>query len=436
MKTNKLPAVGTGKQAAAALPTQDVTIKQRPVTAAGGLGGIQKSVSRLPTRQNQDASYFFGLLKSKEKDIINEIETLNQKVQNLGNESLAQGNIEVVYQALLKDVRELEGTLADYSVANEKLRQGFDAEEMEIRHVELRMQNEKLSHDLDDIFVTKQQCEKNVQQVEEGIKAMHESIKRRLEGTTDPEVFNDYEKHMVQIQYLQSEEKRIELQLEQMKNNFSRLEALQSNSEGYEHLKLYQLEEKNIEKLKVDLIQIDEDLHIAQLKPEEAKAYLLEKVKSTQARVKDLTKEETDITDEIQKLKVVQGQFQDERKSSASNRVHVGENIHYGKGEGEVDESNNISEETIADLARDRKQKQDQIIALLEDLSKNIKTRDTSKPTEQGLKNLSTDVDFRAKHLVNSQQTMKHLLEQKEKRLREVSYCFPFIERFTRFALL
>lgn len=411
-----------GKQAVN-LPTQDVMIKQRPVTAAGGLGSIQKSSNnRLMTRQNQDASYFFGLLRSKEKEIINEIEILKKKVHHFETESLEQGGVEAMYQSLLKDVRELEGTLADHNVANEKLRQGFDPEEIEMSHVELKMQNDKLSHDLDDIFVTKRQCEKDIRQVEKDIEATHESIKLRLKDTSDPDIYNDYKKHMMQIQDLQSQKKKIELQIEQMKSNFSQLEAAQSSSEGYERYKLHQVEEKKIEKLKVNIIQIDEDLRIAQLKPEEAHAYLLKKVKSTQAKVKGLMKDETEVTDEIKNLEAIQEHFQSlvEKSNSSTLNQPIGIENKTQYDEGRVDESIDTLKKTITEIVTDTRKKQDQILALLEDLSKSIQTRDASKPTEQGLRELSIDVNFRSKHLANSQHTMKRLLEEKEKRLREL----------------
>ncbi len=393
----------TGKHAVS-LPSEEVKLAQRPVTAAGGLGGLKKhndANSFHQKRQIQDASYFLSLLQTKEKAITSEIKKMNDELQRLQVQNGKQ-SMEAIHQDLLKEVRELEGLLADHNVAHDKMRRGCDPEELESRQIELQMNNDRLASDLDEIFVSKQQCERNIATTEQDIERLHKSVKNRFQNT-DPAIYSEYQENMKQINALYSEGKVIEKELDEMRMKLQKLLSLASNNENYQRQKLYAKEEEKVTKLRSNIVDIDADIFVAQMKPEDAHRHLLNEVKSYQARLNELTTQEKRLIDEIEQ----------ERNKQV--------NIQNQANEVELDNIIKLTKETVSKLWLDNKKKQQDIFDILGYLNKHSETYVSAKPTQEGLQQLSEDIDFRTKHLTNSEQTMKRLLDQKEKRLREVS---------------
>ena len=368
-------------------------------------------------RQVQDTPYFLSLLQTKEEAIIGEIQKLNEFILELEVEK-NERSTEVLHNGLLTEVQNLEGLLADYNITHDKLRRGCDPEELESLQIELQMKNEKLENDLDGIFLSKQQCEENIKIIEHDIVQLHKSIQETFQNA-DPAVYDDYQRHTTQIQDLQSEGENIELELEQMRSKLHNLQTATVNSNNYQFQKLYEIEQDKLNRLKSKMVEIDDDLLVAQMNPEEAHSHLLQKVKSIQTKLSNLTIEEKEINGQIETENVNQANYlrlYNDRQAKDKNDPSIER-----RNKVQIDKSIKAAKETISTITNDHMKKQDEILALLEDLSKNIETRNVFKPTEMGLKELNEDTKFRAKHLTNSKQTMARLVEQREKRLREVS---------------
>lgn len=408
---------GTGKQAIS-LPSEEVRVLERPVTAAGGLGGHQKYISSNgfnPKRQVQDTPYFLNLLQTKEKAIVKEIQKLNEYIKELELGNFERG-AEVVHNDLQAEVQNLEGLLADHNITQDKLRRGCDPEDLESRQIELQMTNEKLENDLDGIFLLKQQCGKDIERVEDNIGQLHKSIQKIFQNV-DPVMYDDYQRHTTQIQELGLEGENIELELEQMRANLHDLQSMTVNSNDYEVQRLYDIEQEKLNKLKSNMAEIDENLLVAQMDPEEAHSHLLQKVKSIQTKLNDFTMEEKKLNGQIESESLNLANLQRQYDRQAINKCDPSIKT---RDKVQIDKSIKTAKEAIENITGDHKKKQNEILALLEDVSKNIETCNTNKPTKIGLKELNEDAEFRAKHLVNSKQTMARLVEQREKRLREV----------------
>lgn len=63
---------------------------------------------------------------------------------------------------LTDEVRNLEGTLADYNITLDKLRINTRPEDVKYAHTHVKSQNEKLKSELDDIFMERKKMEEQV----------------------------------------------------------------------------------------------------------------------------------------------------------------------------------------------------------------------------------------------------------------------------------
>ena len=97
----------------------------------------------------QDPAYFVGLLRSKINAITSEIETLSRESDTRERDINQYGQYERTYESLLNEVRDLEGTLADYNLARDKIRTGADPQDIETFSKQLREQNNASAQELD-----------------------------------------------------------------------------------------------------------------------------------------------------------------------------------------------------------------------------------------------------------------------------------------------
>jgi hypothetical protein len=101
-------------------PMADMSISERPVTQQG-LSGM-RPVTSGPGRMVQDASFFVGLLRQKINEITVEIGRMRSDADKAAKDSAVLVQYERKYDVLIKEVRGLEGDLADYNLAMDKSR--------------------------------------------------------------------------------------------------------------------------------------------------------------------------------------------------------------------------------------------------------------------------------------------------------------------------
>ena len=73
-----------------------------------------------PGRQVQDASYFITLLRTKCSELTSEITKFKGEINRHESDSSSYVQLERRYEELIKEVRMLEGQLADYNLAMDK----------------------------------------------------------------------------------------------------------------------------------------------------------------------------------------------------------------------------------------------------------------------------------------------------------------------------
>ena len=113
----------------------------RPVTNHGVSGMVGASVG--PGRQIYDRNYYNTLLKTKNNEIIGEIQKMKQEVEDMNKDNSTYLNLERMYETLIKDVRRYEGELADYNLALDKYRSDTKPEDIEALYMHIKSQNDK-----------------------------------------------------------------------------------------------------------------------------------------------------------------------------------------------------------------------------------------------------------------------------------------------------
>jgi hypothetical protein len=133
--------LGTGRTSAAPAAfvgaPSDVRVSARPQTGLGLRAGTAG-----PGRQVQDVSYFSGVLRSKISEISVEISRMRADTERATRDASLTVQLERRYDGAMKEVRALEGDLADYNLAMDKARTNVDVGEINAFLVSLRRRNE------------------------------------------------------------------------------------------------------------------------------------------------------------------------------------------------------------------------------------------------------------------------------------------------------
>jgi intraflagellar transport protein 74 len=155
---------GAGGAVPIALQT-DVNVVVRPMT------GMASGVSGMPTRPMgpgrviADKSYYLTDLGRREKDISSELDRMRQEIDRTAADNALHAALERKYEAHMKEVRVLEGQLADFNLAFDKLRTNTNVAEIRDNYAHLRERNEREKKQVDDIFLKAQMQEKQTKEV-------------------------------------------------------------------------------------------------------------------------------------------------------------------------------------------------------------------------------------------------------------------------------
>lgn len=190
LRTGKVPST-PGMQAAFGLSlNSDVKVDHRPVTNHGVKG--MKTSYGSQGRKVQDPAYFVGLLRSKINAITNEIEVLANESDTRERDINQYGQYERTYETLLNEVRDLEGTLADYNLARDKLRTGADPQDIETFTKQLKEQNNTSAQELDQLFVQIQENQQRIHDMNQEIMQLQDMAQDKI-NQLDPNKLQRYQ---------------------------------------------------------------------------------------------------------------------------------------------------------------------------------------------------------------------------------------------------
>ena len=150
----------------------NIKLTDRPVTQQGLTG--MRTANKGPQRSIYDRTYFLNRLKAKNKELSNEIERFKTETDKIQKDHELYSKLEQKYEDLSKEVRELEGSLADYNLAFDKERAGTKPEEISSIIVHLKNQTSRFRGQLDEIFIERKDQESQIQKIEQQLKQLQE----------------------------------------------------------------------------------------------------------------------------------------------------------------------------------------------------------------------------------------------------------------------
>eukprot|EP00163_Fabomonas_tropica_P027097 TRINITY_DN512_c0_g1_i6.p1 TRINITY_DN512_c0_g1~~TRINITY_DN512_c0_g1_i6.p1 ORF type:complete len:402 (-),score=123.30 TRINITY_DN512_c0_g1_i6:125-1330(-) len=289
------PTGPDGQPTQVGLSTQ-VAVADRPVTQQGMMG--VRTATQGPGRQVQDKSYFVGQLRGKMQEIQREITKLRDEHTQKTKDNNA-------FQALLrrneivtKDVRTLQGELADLNLLVDKLRTDVNPEQLAKENRHLKGQNDTQRRQVDRIFTEKKTKEKALADVEKDIAALYSEAEAQLTELPEEKRHLYVELQRENTQYVQ-ESANLNATLNDVNGKIRQLE---------EELKHDPLKQKaiNLAEEKKALVKEKEELSknaTLNMTVAEEKEHLLSRVKEDNHEIALMEKQLNELKDALKTLK-------------------------------------------------------------------------------------------------------------------------------------
>ncbi|XP_031305451.1 intraflagellar transport protein 74 homolog isoform X2 [Camelus dromedarius] len=390
--------IGTG------VLSSQIKVADRPVTQQG-LSGM-KTGMKGPQRQILDKSYYLGLLRSKISELTTEINKLQKEIEMYNQENSVYLSYEKRAETLAVEIKEFQGQLADYNMLVDKLNTNTEMEEVVNDYNMLKAQNDRETQSMDVIFTERQAKEKQIRSVEEEI----EQEKQAAEGiikNMSPEKQVKYIEMKTTNEKLLQELDTLQQQLDSLNMKKESLESEIAHSQVKQeavllHEKLYELESHRDQ-----LIAEDKSMG----SPMEERERLLKQVKEDNQEIASMERQLTDIKEKI-------NQFNEEiRQLDMDLEEHQGEmNQKYKELKKREENFIETFEETKNQEVERKAQIEANIVALLEHSSRNInRMKQISSITNQELKMMQDDLNFKSTEMQKSQSTARNLTSDSQR---------------------
>mmetsp|Transcript_21333 Transcript_21333/g.75175 ORF Transcript_21333/g.75175 Transcript_21333/m.75175 type:complete len:604 (-) Transcript_21333:508-2319(-) len=391
----------------------DVQISDRPVTQQGMVGMRLKSAG--PGRQVQDMSYFMGLLRSKNSELTKEITKLKEEVEKFHKDNNAYQVYERKYEGLIKEVRSLEGELADHNLAMDKARAGTDPGEIEHYHMGLKAKNEAEAKQVDSVFMERQERDQATARVEEQIARVMDEAAAKM-NSLPPEKQARYHQLRDENRALGEQIGARQRELEELNASIHDLEEqLRRDPWRDEYSRL----EKAHARVSKELAAAREEAAEASLDPAEARERLLRKVKDDTASMQRVDREVEEVKDEVRRLEKTAADLatdMEERKGEAGES-HKYEVLY--QRDQEMSEFIERFPETRK-KEMEAKESIEQInVRLLEHMSKGLE-RQHHLPSRAHHAEMQEDLSFKERAIESSASTQARLEQDLAKRRAEL----------------
>jgi intraflagellar transport protein 74 len=367
-----------------------------------------------PGRQIQDKSYYLGELRAKTSEINKELEKMRTEIDQFQKDNSTYNALERRYESLVREVRTLQGQLADYNLIVDKVRTNAEPADIEQQYQHLKHKNDSDRRRIDAVFTERSTKESQTRDIEQQIGALKQTAEKKLNELA-PEKRQRYQQLSEQNSRLLDRLGRQQEEYDALCRSLAQFEV-ELNREPLKH-RMFQLEQQRTQ-LRQRKGELDEDTGGRPLSVPEVREKLLQKVKEDNALIATLDRQMEELQKQISKYRDQIQQYDldlDEAKGEQSEKK-VQELLQKDK---EMQDFIDAFEETKATELEQNKKTQNTIVALLEHVSQNI-LRQNNMPSQSRLAEMQDDLAYKEQQMSNAHNTHERLGQELELRNMEL----------------
>lgn len=393
----------------------NVVVDSRPVTRQGLTGMTTQPLG--PGRQIADDRYYMTELKTRISKISEEMENMKKEQVQIQQDNTTYQQYERKYEQTINQVRSLEGELADFNLALDKLRTNTDVADIREMSDRLRQINDGERKRVDSIFERAHEQQTQREQVEKEIGQYHNEIAEKM-ATLGEGTRQEYEDLQAELRHLNHEIEEKEGKIGDLDNNNEKLQQTLLSPEYRTHQRGLQLK-KEKSSLLAKKMQLEEETD-SSLTPQQIRDKLLQKVKDANEEIKTMERRLKTIEETTEK-------YTEEKAEKEAELDNFRKHSQKAKKYEAVYERDRKMQEFISNfptaLAEEQKNKTNfktNVVALLRHISKGLHASENLPDAEQ-LKEMKSELSFKAQKLESSKDTLNMLSKDLERRKAELT---------------
>ncbi|KAJ3212909.1 Intraflagellar transport protein 74, partial [Clydaea vesicula] len=411
---NPIQMASAARPQTGARPKTGVQVNDRPTTQQG-LGGMRMTTSMGRGRVIQDSTYFCTEIRQKMNLVNNEIANLNKEAEIITRENSNLSSFEKKADAISEELRDLQSQLGDLNTLVDKLHVDADLEDIERLTSQITEKNSRESKTLDEVFLTRQQRDKQIKEIENQIES---EVKKSddMINNLPIEKRNQYLKlksenagFVKDITIKQKELEKLNSTSENLSKEFKNDSVKQKSLKIYE--KKFELAAKKKE-IEMDLFSLDQNgpqeknKLLAQVKEDNAETALMER------KIVELEEQSKKLKEQLAQLDIeLDSGHQTEKNSKFEELLKRDKDMQAFIDGFELKKNENIENTIIVEK---------NIVAALDRLKVLGKVDGKNLPSRDVYKELKGDLSFKEKEMKNSETTSESLIIERDRRLQDL----------------
>lgn len=368
-----------------------------------------------PTREIFDQGYYLAQLKNKNNELIKEIAKFKDEIEVINKDNTLYVKLEKNYDTLINEVRQLEGELADYNLAQDKYRAGTKQEDiLQLYHL-IKSQNDKKKQQLDEVFMEKKEMENEQADLEQQIVNIQRANEEKL-NELDPEKRQQYEQLKAQNETYLREINNMRSELDQLNMMIQRADS--QLKEDFLRQRAYYLKQE-----KQQLLRKKEELQLQtnefNLPFPEARERLIARIKQDNTQYLTYEKQIVDMKKLIENYEKNIKEIDQELEESGSTGESDDKYAILHKKDQEMMEYMDGFEENRDKEMKQVQELEDTIPKILEHMSSQI-TRQTALPSREQVKDKKENADYQKGLVENSEDTLARIRMELETRQNDL----------------
>lgn len=390
----------------------DVQVADRPVTQQGMSG--MRTAGMGPGRQVQDKSYWLTELRHKKQELTQVLEEMEGEIETINKDSGTFTVLERKHETIIKEVKGLQGQLADFNIILDKVGTDTPPEEIQHQFKLLKQNNDMERKKVDQVFTERAAFEQRMKDVERQIVAHQKGMEEKLNELA-PDKRQQYHDLQVENKGLMDEVSNMEQQYEQLCRAVNSAEdELSSNNIKQRALSL----NEQIRGLHEKKMELEAEENKLQLSPEELREQMKQKIKSDNDEIAQAEQQIKDIQDAIRRHEgKLQGVNMDLSEQPANTADKYEQLLKQEKELGDfIDNFDDNKASALADIAA----KRDSTVSLLEKISKRGVALQGNLPSQRRFREMQDELEYKKIQMENAQTTQTRLQQELDLRKSEL----------------
>lgn len=403
-------AVGPGMQSVG-LSTR-VVVDQRPVTRQGLTGMQTKPLG--PGRQIADDKFFITELRQRISDIRVETDRLRQEATTIEKDNQMHQTLVRQYDAMDQEKKDLEGQLADFNLALDKLKTNTSVDEITDFYNRLKQRNAFEAQQVDEVFLQTQTHVKKTKAIDDQIREIYDNAAERM-ATLGEEMSAEYNDLQDQRASLQKDLDEREGRIQLINHKIHQMQQQLQSHDYLTHKKGLELT-KAKRQLQMKREQLVDETDSSQ-SPEEIRERIQQKVKDMKADEEATERRMKTLDQKVEKLQATISEREQVLQESKKHALKAQRYEEVYERDRMMNEFLSEYEPVLAQENRNKATLKNTIVSLLRHISKQIHTSE-NLPDAGQLTAMKEELSFKEAKLKNSRNTLA-LLEQDFKLRKE-----------------